>query len=101
MNEPVQCRCGAKESHIIREVRPDRWTCYCNSCGRNDAEGYGTTRAGAISDFNRRVTTGKTAAHGRASTQATPVKRPDTVRGADGSSPSCLHHLTTGDRENE
>ena len=54
-SEPLLgCRCGAKSSQVIRAIGVNYWTCYCNSCGRNDAEGYGKTRDEAIADYNRK-----------------------------------------------
>ena len=50
----LACRCGAKSSQVIRAIGVNYWTCYCNSCGRNDAEGYGPTRDEAIADYNRK-----------------------------------------------
>ncbi len=47
------CRCGAKKSQIVRPLN-NGYTCYCNSCGRNESEAYGKTEMEAMNNWNNR-----------------------------------------------
>lgn len=47
------CKCGAKKSQIIVPVN-GRYTCYCNSCGRNESEAYGKTKEEAMKNWSNK-----------------------------------------------
>ena len=45
--------CSASSSQIMKEIEHmDKWTIYCNSCGRNDAEVYGETKEQVVDKWN-------------------------------------------------
>jgi hypothetical protein len=44
--------CTSDSSQILKELSASKWTIYCNSCGRNDAEVYGETKEDVVVNWN-------------------------------------------------